>query len=171
VTADRAPEPPAIAPIPAPDAPAGSSDATRRWALAFPDGAARFPGVTRPEGEAAAPELARMAPGRWDAALVEIALPVVLAEGAGPYLLDAQGRITLALGRHPEMAGALVAMGEPAPSHRVGLVRRHRGKVWEWLVDARVAPADRVGALDALHEASDLDEARRWQERARRGSG
>ena len=36
----------------APAAPAGSGDPTRRWALAFPDGATRFPGIARTEGQA-----------------------------------------------------------------------------------------------------------------------
>jgi hypothetical protein len=171
VTGSPAPEPPAIAIVAAPDAPAGSSDPTRRWALAFPDGATRFAGVARPEGEAAAPELGRMEPPRWDAALVEVALPVILAEGAGPYLLDAAGRIALALAPHPAMADAQIAMGEPAPAHRIGLVRRRAGRVWEWVVDAQVAPAARVAELDRLDAAADLGEAREWQQRARRGAG
>lgn len=163
-------EPAAIALTSAPDAPAGSSDPTRRWALAFPDGATRFAGVARPEAEAALEGLARAGEVRWDAALVEISLPVVLAEGAGPYLLDAAGRITLALGPHPSLAGALVAMGQPTPAHRVGLVRRREGRVWEWVVDAVVAPERRVQALDELDAATDIDAARRWQQRTRRAA-
>jgi hypothetical protein len=171
VSASQAQDPPAIALTPAPDAPAGSSDPTRRWALAFPDGTARFAGIARPEAESAAPELARMAPDRWDAALVEVALPVILAEGAGPYLLDAGGRIALALAPHPALADAHIAMGEPAPAHRVGLVRRCAGRVWEWLVDAAIAPGDRVRELDRLDAVTDLADARQWEERARRGAG
>ena len=171
MTGPSASEPPAIAIVAAPAAPAGSSDPTRRWALAFPDGVTRFAGVARPEGEAAAPELGRLAPPRWDAALVEVALPVILAEGAGPCMLDAAGRIALALAPHPAIADALLAMGEPAPAHRIGLVRRRAGRVWEWLVDAPVAPEARVPELDRLDAAADLDDARRWQERARRGAG
>ena len=111
------PEPPAaIDLVPAPDAPAGVSDATRRWALAFPDGARRFAGLTRDEAAAAAAAMAGWAPGRWDRALVEVVLPVIVSDGAGPYLLDATGRITLALSDHPALPGVRVAMGEAAPA-------------------------------------------------------
>jgi len=158
-----------IALVACPGAPAGAGDATRRWALAFPDGRRRFAGVTRPEGEAAAAELARMRAAEWELALVEVVLPALLSDGAGPHLLDAGGRVTLALGPHPRVPDALVAMGEPAPGHRVGLVRRRGStKVWTWLVSAVVAPPDRVEALDALDRAADLNEAVAWQERRRR---
>jgi hypothetical protein len=158
-----------IALVACPRAPAGAGDATRRWALAFPDGRHRFAGVTRPEGQAAAVELARMGAGEWERALVEVALPALLSDGAGPHLLDAGGRVTLALGSHPRVPGALVAMGEPAPGHRVGLVRRRGStRVWTWLVAAVVAPPARVEALDALDRAADLNEAVGWQERLRR---
>ena len=43
--------------VEAPRAPAGSGDSTRRWALGFPDGEDRFPGVTRLEAQAALPAL------------------------------------------------------------------------------------------------------------------
>jgi hypothetical protein len=155
----------------APSAPAGSGDPTRRWALDFPDGKARFPGIARTEAEAAVPELERLDAAEWDGALVEIALPVLLSEGAGPYLLDAAGRLTLALGPHPCLDGQLVAMGEPAPAHRIGLVRRVAGRLWRWTVDAVVAPARRVEALDRLDAAADAAAARRWQDEVRRAGG
>lgn len=163
--------PPAIVLRAAPDAPAGAGDPTRRWALEFPDGASRFPGVARDEAEAVIPELERLAPGDWERALVEISLPVLLSEGAGPHLLDAAGRITLALGPHPVLPGERVAMGEAAPHHRVGLVRRRAGRLWSWTVEAEVAPERRVAALERLDAAADAGAARRWQERARRGGG
>lgn len=150
--------------VPAPLAPAGSSDVTRRWGLRFADGVVRFAGVTRPEGDAAAAELAAASPESADAALVEIVLPVVLAEGAGPYLLDAEGRITLVLAAHPRIAGASVAMGEPRPAHRVGLVRRRAGTgLWEWLVDAEVDAARRVAALDGLDALTDPADGPAWR--------
>ena len=99
----------------APAAPAGSGDPTRRWALAFPDGATRFPGIARTEGQAVLAALEGVAPADWDRHLVEVTLPVLLSEGAGPHLLDAGGRLTLALGAHPALEGERVAMGEAAP--------------------------------------------------------
>jgi len=154
--------------VASPRAPAGSADPSRRWALAFPDGIERFAGITRPEGDAAAPALGEMAPGGWERALVEVVLAVVLSEGAGPYMLDASGRITLVLGPHPRVAGAHLAMGEPAPAHRIGLVRRRDdGPVWEWTARSDVAPARRVEALDELDTAADAGEAGAWERRWR----
>ena len=158
--------PVAIALIPAPDAPAGASDATRRWALAFPDGAVRFAGLTPEEAAGVPAVMAAWAPGRWDRALVEVVLPVIVSDGAGPYLLDATGRITLALADHPTLPGLRVAMGEPRPRHRVGLVRpTGEARVWEWGWDAEVDPEMRVAALDALEGVADADGADGWQRR------
>jgi hypothetical protein len=158
--------PAAIALVPAPDAPAGASDATRRWALAFPDGAVRFAGLTPEEAAAVPAAMAGWAPGRWDRALVEVVLPVIVSDGAGPYLLDATGRITLALGDHPTLPGLRVAMGEPRPRHRVGLVRpTGEVRLWEWGWDAEVDPEMRVAALDALEGVTDADGADGWQRR------
>jgi len=145
-------------------APLGSADATRRWALRFADGRERFPGVTRLEGWAAAAALGAIGPERSERALVEIALPVVLSDGAGPYLVDASGRLVLALAPHPRIAGASVAMGEAAPEHSVGLVERQGdGPVWRWIARGDVPPAGRVRALDTLDEAADRDSALRWE--------
>ncbi len=155
----------------APSAPAGAGDPTRRWALEFPDGRTRFPGIAPTEARSVMPELERLDPGGWDRALVEVALPVVLSDGAGPHLLDASGRLTLALGPHPVLAGLRVAMGEPSPDHRIGLVRRVGGRLWTWVVDAEVAPARRVEELDRLDAAADEEAARGWQDLARRGGG
>jgi hypothetical protein len=160
------PGPVSISLVPAPDAPAGASDATRRWALAFPDGRLRLAGLTPQEAEAPAAALARWAPERWDRALVEVVLPVIVSDGAGPYLLDAAGRITLALGEHPALRGMRVAMGEPRPRHRVGLVRpTEDARIWEWAWDAEVDPELRVAALDALDAAADAEAAEAWQRR------
>jgi hypothetical protein len=171
VTGPSDPPRPAIVLREAPAAPAGSGDPTRRWALDFPDGALRFPGIARTEAQAVIPPLESLDPADWDRALVEVSLPVLLSEGAGPYLLDAAGRVILALGPHPALDGERVAMGEPAPGHRIGLVRRVDGRLWRWTVDAEVAPADRIGALDRLDAAGDAEAARAWQEHARRASG
>jgi hypothetical protein len=145
----------------------GSSDPTRRWALRFADGTVRFAGVTRIEGFAAAPALAgEPEPGR---ALVQVTLPVVLSDGAGPHLVDADGRLVLALGPHPHVTGASVAMGEAAPDHAVGLVEpAGGGGVWRWVARARVAPEGRVAALDAIDAAADREAAARWERDHRR---
>ena len=158
-----------IAIVAAPRAPAGSGDPSRRWTLAFPDGIERFAGVTRLEGEAVVPALAALGADRWEGALVEVTLAVLLTEGAGPYMLDASGRITLVLGPHPALPGVHLAMGEPSPNHRIGLVRRRvDGPVWEWVVRSDVAPDRRVGALDDLDAVTDLVGAGEWERAARR---
>ena len=155
----------------APAAPAGSGDPTRRWALAFPDGATRFPGIARTEGQAVLAALEGVEPADWDRHLVEVTLPVLLSEGAGPHLLDAGGRLALALGPHPAMGGERVAMGEAAPAHRIGLVRQVAGRLWRWTADAEVDPGRRVEELDLLDGVADADGARRWQDEARRAGG
>ena len=153
-----------ISVVAAPRAAAGSGDPSRRWALAFPDGVERFAGITRPEGDAARPALAAMGAERWGEGLVEVTLAVVLTEGAGPYMLDAAGRITLVLGRHPALSGTHLAMGEPTPVHRIGLVRRRAdGPVREWVVRADVPPDRRVAALDGLDAVTDLTGAGEWE--------
>jgi hypothetical protein len=153
--------------VAAADAPAGSADPTRRWALAFPDGVVRFPGIARDEATAVLEALRRLAPERWDEALVAIVLPVVLSDGAGPHLLDARGRITLALADHPTIPGARVAMGEARPLHRVGLAAPlGDGPLWRWLAAREVDAAGRIAALDALDAAPDLAAARRWAQAA-----
>lgn len=143
--------PHAIDIVAAPDAPLGRADHTRRWALRFPDGADRFPGVIRPEAEAAAAVMGAMAPAAWSTALVRVDLEVVLTDGAGPYLLDVDGTLVLVLGGHPAMADLCVAMGQPdGATHHVGLVREVAGGVWGWFADARVPSSARVQALDGL---------------------
>ena len=165
------PAPAAIAIREAPAAPAGSGDPTRRWALAFPDGVMRFPGVARTEGQAVIAALEAVDPGDWDRHLVEVSLPVLVSEGAGPHLLDAGGRLTLALAAHPAFSDQRIAMGEAAPAHRIGLVRRVNGRLWRWTADAEVDPARRVQALDRLDSVDDEAAARRWQDETRRAGG
>ncbi|HSJ72684.1 MAG TPA: hypothetical protein VK904_00075 [Miltoncostaeaceae bacterium] len=161
----------AIAIREAPAAPAGSGDPTRRWALAFPDGATRFPGIARTESRAVLAALERVDPADWDRHLVEVSLPVVLSEGAGPHLLDVGGRLILALAAHPALPEERIAMGEAAPAHRIGLVRRVAGRLWRWTADAEIDPARRVEELDRLDAVADADGARRWQEEAGRAGG
>lgn len=143
-------------------APLGRGDATRRWALRFPDGVERFAGLTRPEARGLASALEADERDGWSAALAEVGLPALLTDGAGPHLLDDAGTLVIVLGAHPSLDGALVAMGEPEPEHRIGLVARREGGVWAWLCDARVAPDRRVDALDALAALDDLDGGAAW---------
>jgi hypothetical protein len=149
----------------------GSADPTRRWALRFPGGRERFAGVTRIEGWAATAPLAETDDEQAERSLIAVTLPVVLSDGAGPHLVDAQGRLVLALGPHPHIDGASVAMGEASPEHSIGVVERLAdGPLWRWVAHARVAPADRVSALDALDAAADRAAAETWErERGPRG--
>lgn len=152
--------------VAAPRAPIASGDVSRRWALAASDGVPRFAGVTRPEGQAAAAVIAGIDPARWDRLLVRVTLAVVLSDGAGPYLLDAQGRLALVLGPHRGILSAHVTMGDAMPLQAIGLTRRlDDGPVWEWIARADVAPSDAVGALDALDELIDSRGAREWERR------
>ena len=151
-----------------PSAPIGSGDISRRWGLEMPDGAVRFAGVTRPEGQAAATDLAAMDPATWDLLLVEVTLAVVLSDGAGPYLLDARGRLTLVLGPHRGISRAHVTMGDAGGNQGIGLTRRlDGGPVWEWIARAEVPPAQVVVALDALDELIDPSGVPEWERRVR----
>lgn len=160
--------------VAAPDAPAGAADAGRRWALRAGDDAPDlFPGIAPEEADEVVAALAVITPEHRRRTAVEVALPVVLSDGAGPYLLDARGRLALALAPHPRVVGARVAMGEPAPAHRIGAVRRlGEGRLWEWLCAADVMPADRVDALDELDAAQTVADLDHWEARMRaRGAG
>jgi hypothetical protein len=81
---------------------------------------------------------------------VAVTLPVLLTDGAGPHLVDEAGTLVLALGPHPAVPEAKVAMGPAAGGVVVGLVRPVGGPVWAWLVRAEVAEAERTRALDVL---------------------
>lgn len=158
--------------VEAPAAPAGSGDPSRRWALAFPDGGERFAGVTRPEAQAALPALVALGADGWDDGLVQVTLPVVLTEGAGPYLIDARGRITLVLAPHPAIPGAHLAMAEPVPEHRIGVARRRAdGPVWEWIARRDVPAEERVAALEGADALTGLGEAREWEDAGLRRAG
>lgn len=150
---------PAWTPTGARTAPLGASDPTRRFALVGADGAVAFPGLTRPEAEAAAHRFSST--GREDVAraLLVVTLPVILTDGAGPYLVDATGALSLVLGPHPGIPEACLLMGPPVPRHPIGLARRGADGAWSWLVRAEVAPSQRDVALDALARAETLAEA------------
>ena len=140
--------------IRAPDAPLGGGDPTRRHAV-LADGLVLLPGLTRPEADDACRWLGAMASDDRPLALAEVALPVVLTDGAGPHLLDADGGLVLALGPHPALAGGRVAMGAPTPLHAVGLVTRVGGGGWAALrrrdsVRAARAQASRAPRLPRL---------------------
>jgi hypothetical protein len=158
--------------VPAPGAPLAAADPTRRHALRFGDGAVRFPGVTRPEAHRAAPRLAALGGGEAEAALVEVALPALLSDGAGPHLLDAAGRLVLAVADHPRVPGARVAMGAADGAvgpgggpELIGLVRRDGTAVWRWELRATVPSRERVAALDALDDVRGDPGAAAWRER------
>ena len=158
--------PPPIDIAAAPDAQLGRGDPTRRWALSFPDGVVRFPGLIRQEAESACEVLGAVAPGLWDAALVRVTLDVVLSDGAGPHLLAADGTLVLALGAHPAISDLTVAMGQPdGMSHRLGLVRELAGGVWGWWTSAAVPSAARVNALDGLAELASAADVEGWAHR------
>jgi hypothetical protein len=145
-------------PVPAPSAPLASGDPTRRHGVEV-DGAVLFPGLTRPEADAAATWL-----GTVDAphqVLVPVEIGVVLSDGAGPHLLDASGGLVLVLGPHAHVAGARVAMGAPSPLHAIGAVEDH-GTYWVWRARRDVPEPDRVGALDSLDACPDTDALTVW---------
>ena len=147
--------------IRAPDAPLGGGDPTRRHAVR--DGArVLMPGLTAPEAEAVATWLAEIPEPDRALALAEVALPVLLTDGAGPHLLDAHGSLVLVLGPHPRIEGAHVAMGAPAPRHALGAVRRRAGGGWIWLARAEVPEAGRIAALDGVAAAPDRAALAAW---------
>lgn len=146
----------------APEAPLGRSDPTRRWGLRDARGGLRFPGLTRPEALRVADLLDD---GGTPRALARVALPVVLSDGAGPHLLDADGRLTLAVGPHPGGDGWRVAIGEASPAQRIGVVvpDERDALVWHWVAVREVVEPDRVSALDALLACADRARLTEWQ--------
>lgn len=141
-------------------APLAGGDPTRRFGVDV-GGVVRFPGLTRPEANDACTWLGTMDGDACATALVPVELGVVLSDGAGPHLLDADGTLVLVLGPHAHIAGASVAMGSPSPLHAVGLVRPD-GPGWRWIVRAAVGDAQRIAALDALDVCADEAAAREW---------
>jgi hypothetical protein len=164
VTVPRA----AITTEPAPAATLGKTDATRRWALRFPDDIDRFAGITRVEADTALPVLETLETVDLARALVRIELGVVLSEGAGPYLVDAIGSLVLVVGGHDAAPDVSVAIGEARPGHDIGLVSPVGSGVWVWRAMVAIAPADRIAALDALAACADLAAARGWERAWRR---
>ncbi|MFN8108654.1 MAG: hypothetical protein U0Y82_02240 [Thermoleophilia bacterium] len=149
--------------VAAPDAPLGRTDPARRWALRRPDGSGGFAGITRTDAERVADSLAGQVLGPWDGLLVPTTLPVVLSDGAGPYLVDAEGVLVLCLGSHPGAEPLSMAVGQPAPgTSRVGLVRLDGRDPARWVVRADVPDDRRVECLDALAAADDPEGLRRW---------
>ena len=124
-----------------------------------------LPGLTRPEAEAACEWLAALDESDLPLALAEVVLPVVLTGGAGPYLLDANGALMLALAEHPAVPGARVVMGAVPGGSAVGAARPVSGPGWAWLVRARVDDADRVRALDEVDDACTAADLRQWADR------
>lgn len=128
----------------------GISDPTRRWALLGPDGEAYFPGITRPEGVALGDLLAGEPVEAWADRLVEIKLPAILTDGAGPHLLASDGSLVVVLGPHDQIAGASVAMGIPNPRHLVGVVEPLGSTDWRWICCGEVETERQIDALDEL---------------------
>ena len=121
-----------------------------------------MPGLTRPEAEAAVAWLAGMPAADRGLALAEVALPVVLSDGAGPHLLGADGALVLVLGEHPRLDRMHVAMGAPSPGHAVGVVRPGAEGGWLWMARAVVPEQRRVPALDSLDAVADAAGLAAW---------
>jgi hypothetical protein len=147
--------------IRAPDAPLGGGDPTRRHALRV-GGVQLLPGLTRAEAERAAAWMPSVPAPDQPLALAEVALPVLLTDGAGPHLLDAGGALVLVLGAHPRLHDAHVAMGAPSPLHAVGAVRPLPAGGWIWLARAQVPDDQRVAALDGLDAVADATGLGAW---------
>jgi hypothetical protein len=152
--------------VAADDAALGSGDTTRRWAVREDDGATRWPGVTRIEADAVCAALVdRGSPS--GTALARVELGVVLSDGAGPYLVDADGCLILVVDRHPACAGWSIAMGSLATDRvRLGVVREWMpGVLWEWGPRVELAARGRVGALDDLADCGDEGQLQDWHAR------
>jgi len=151
-----------------PAAPLGGGDPTRRWGVRCGDGAVRWPGLTRPEAVALIDGL-----GARDAViadtLMQVELDVVLSDGAGPYLLDADGLLMLVVGAHPAGSGVHVAMGQPGPDRaRIGaVVRAGFADGWAWIARAEVPADARIPVLDELAAADSTAALRAWAVRAK----
>ncbi len=145
-------------------APLGLTDPTRRWALVGPDGEHYFGGVTRPEGINLGDRLADAPLGAWVDALVEVHLPAILSDGAGPHLLASDGSLVIVLGAHAAVSEAFVAMGTPNPRHLVGVVEPIGPTGWRWICCAEVEPERHVECLDELSSA-DRPSLREWSSR------
>lgn len=145
-----------------PGARLAAGDPTRVWGVRGPDGVERWPGLTRPEATTLTARVAWDEAGEPDRTLATVTLDVVLSDGAGPHLLDADGTLVLVVGDHGRLDGG-VAMGEPGPGRvRLGLVHGMGDTRHVWLARVDVPHADRVAALDELAEAGDAARLRAW---------
>lgn len=152
--------------VAAPGAPAMGGDPTRRWAIGFPDGRARMAGLTRIEADRLIPLVRAELAERWDDLLAEVTLPVVVSDGAGPYLLDAAGRLVLVLGAHRRLAGMSLAMGQPSPDHRLGVVVPVvPARLWLWRAGVSIGADQRVAGLDELDIVADPPALAAWARR------
>lgn len=148
-----------------PSAPLGASDTTRRFSLRFDDGARRFPGLTRGEAAVMITRLGGPAGALRDDLLVAIGLPVLVSDGAGPYLLAADGSLVLVLGPHAHLRDHCVAMGQPNPDHLIGAVVDERDVGWHWTACATVSSDQHIDALDGLAAAADEVSLSAWGKR------
>jgi len=145
---------------PAPDAVLGRGDDTRLWAISDPSGAPRFPGLTRPEARDA---LGGLPAGSWHDHLVAVALPVLLTDGAGPHLLDAEGNLVLAIADHPHLPACKLALGPLGGKDQAGLVVPvGSDALWRWIVHAVFDPAHRLSALDGLERIERREDIDGW---------
>jgi len=151
-------------------------DPSRRYGLALGGGAPAFAGLGHDEAERVAAALGGLSQVGAGALLVEVVLPIVLSDGAGPHLLDVDGRLTLAVADHPTIPGARIAVGAASPLQRIGLVRRAEpasAPLWEWLAVREAPESQRVAVLDELDGIADENAAMAWSAPidARRGGG
>jgi len=149
------------------DAPLGAGDPSRRWGIRCPDGQVRWPGITRLEAAALVDALSATAAAPDDV-LAQLELGVVLSDGAGPYLADADGLLVLVVDGHPAITGLHIAMGQPGPDRaRIGVVRPlGLGGCWWWAGRVDVPASARIGVLDGLVAADDDAALQAWAARA-----
>lgn len=154
-----------------PEAPLGRSDPTRRWAVRTDDGAVAFPGLTTVEADRVGDVLDSAGAAARARMLVPVTLPVVLSDGAGPYLLAHDGTLVLVLGAHPHVDGLALAMGTPNPGVRwvAGVRRVDDGAAWSVVASAEMPEAEAVAALDGLADAAGDMGVAAWAARWRAG--
>jgi len=152
-----------------PDARLGASDVTRRWGMQRPDGRIGWPGITAVEGDRAARGCDSCASSTFDDALVCIDLGVVLSDGAGPYLLDADGVLVLIVAQHPALIACHIALGQYDDGRfRIGVVRDcAMNGWWRWEGYRDVSMDEQIAALDACHALASDQDLTRWADAPR----